>query len=99
MPAPVAAKKFHIPFSGGAATVVCFAKYHFDNKESVDILAGFIVKYNADGTTESLGSIDRSFMHASASVNNGVMEVELSPGVGVTITDSRCCIIPGDPFA
>ena len=95
---PTLSKTFNIPFSGGAATVVCLFKYtlKYDDPPFVykkDLCA----QYNADGTIEDIGgSADLSL---SASVNSGVMTVTLRYDIVYGITDCRCCLIPGDPFA
>ena len=91
-PIPIT-KVFKIPFLGGAATVVCPVKYSISGNESTYSL---IVQYNADGTTVDFGNGD---LGLSVSVNDGVMTVKLTAMVGYTITNCRCCLIPGDPFA
>ena len=95
---PKPKKTFNIPFSGGAATVVCLYKYtiKYDDTPSV-YKSNICAQYNADGTIENLGgSADLSL---SVSVNSGVMTVTLNYGITNPITDCRCCLIPGDPFA
>ena len=92
----IPSKTFNIPFSGGAATVVCLFKYTAAGDTSSvykDIIG---VQYNADGTTVTFGYGTTSF---SVSANNGVMTATLEIGPGSKITDCRCCLIPGDPFA
>lgn len=93
MPQIPITKVFNIPFLGGAATVVCPLKYRLAGNELTDSL---IVQYNADGTTVGFGGGD---LGLSVSVNDGVMTVTLTAMVGYTITNCRCCLIPGDPFA
>ena len=95
---PTLSKTFNIPFSGGAAIVVCLFKYtsKYDDTPFVyknDIIA----QYNADGTTENLGG--SANLSLSVSVNSGVMTVTLNYDLTFRITDCRCCLIPGDPFA
>ena len=54
-------------------------------------------QYNADGTIEDIvGSLSLSL---SVSVNSGVMTVTVRYDIMYPITDCRCCLIPGDPFA
>lgn len=90
---PVSSRTFNIPFSGGAATVVCLFKYNtFDGSDQNSTS----VQYNADGTTVAFGPGDTNL---SVSVNNGVMTVTFSLAPGYKIADARCCLIPGDPFA
>lgn len=90
-------KTFNIPFSGGAATVVCLFKYSLSDDPSSAYKGVNSVQYNADGTTVNFrGSADAAL---SVSVNNGVMTVALEYARMVQITDCRCCLIPGDPFA
>lgn len=90
----ISSKTFNIPFSGGAAIVVClFTGYAGTNK----INGSYSIQYNADGTTVAFDG--RGDLTLSVSVNNGVMTAILSIAPGSRITDSRCCIIPGDPFA
>lgn len=90
---PVPKKTFNIPFSGGAATVVCLFKY---TDTSSVYKSSVVVQYNADGTTVPFESEHASL---SVSVNNGVMTATLTLGLQYKITDCRCCLIPGDPFA
>ena len=91
---PIPKKTFNIPFSGGAATVVCL--YKATSVASV-VKNTISVQYNADGTTVTFYvSTDASL---SVSVNNGVMTVTLTVDPAIKITDCRCCLIPGDPFA
>lgn len=91
-------KTFNIPFSGGAATAVCLFKYTGKNGDTSSMYTSSTsVQYNADGTTVTFfGSAGASL---SASVNNGVMTVTLEYDTQIRITDCRCCLIPGDPFA
>lgn len=89
-------KTFNIPFSGGAATVVCLFKYTAKGDTSSVYNDLISVQYNADGTTVTFG-YGRTSLRVS--VNNGVMTVTLSLVPGSEITDCRCCLIPGDPFA
>lgn len=90
---PVRNKIFNIPFSGGAATVVC----RYKATSIASVLNGISsVQYNADGTTVTFESDSSSL---GVSVNNGVMTVSLTVDPVLTITDCRCCLIPGDPFA
>ena len=95
---PTLKKTFNIPFSGGAATVVCFFKYtsKYDDTPSVH-KSNVDAQYNADGTTETFWTSENVTLHVS--VNNGVMTVILEHSVMIRITDCRCCLIPGDPFA
>ena len=92
MPA-VSSKTFNIPFSGGAATVVCLFKYNSTDGPSRNSTS---VQYNADGTTVTFGDEPTSLR---VSVNNGVMTVTFTLAPGYKIIDCRCCLIPGDPFA
>lgn len=95
---PTPKKTFNIPFSGEAATVVCLIKYtsKYDDTPTV-YNSNISAQYNADGTIVTFfGSIDASL---SVSVNNGVMTVTLNYGITNPITDCRCCLIPGVPFA
>lgn len=92
MPA-VSSRTFNIPFSGGAATVVCLFKYNTPDGPGQNSTS---VQYNADGTTVTFGD---EYASLEASVNNGVMTVTLKLVPGYKITDCRCCLIPGDPFA
>ena len=87
-------KTFNIPFSGGAATVVCLFKHISAGDEYKSTISA---QYNADGTTVTFG--DESISLLSVSVNNGVMTVTLTLSPGTRFTDCRCCLIPGDPFA
>lgn len=97
MPVPVLSKTFNIPFSGGAATVVCLFKYIATGDPSSAYEGVNSVQYNADGTTVTFdGSGDATTI---VNVNNGVMTVALYYGKQIEITDCRCCLIPGDPFA
>ncbi len=89
----VSSRTFNIPFSGGAATVVCLFKYITTDGPGQNSTS---VQYNADGTTVAFGPEDTIL---SVSVNNGVMTVTFSLAPGAKITDCRCCLIPGDPFA
>lgn len=95
---PTLSKTFNIPFSGGAATAVCLFKYTSKYDDTPIVYKNNIcAQYNADGTIENLGgSADLSL---SVSVNNGVMTVTLEYDIVFRITDCRCCLIPGDPFA
>jgi hypothetical protein len=43
-----------------------------------------------------VGSLSLSL---SVSVNSGVMTVTVRYDIMYPITDCRCCLIPGDPFA
>lgn len=95
---PLPKKTFNIPFSGGAATVVCLLKYigKLDDA-SPEYTSSTSAQYNADGTTVTFfGSAGADL---SVSVNNGVMTVTLTHDTQIRITDCRCCLIPGDPFA
>ena len=92
MPA-VSSKTFNIPFSGGAATVVCLFEYNTADEPSRNSTS---VQYNADGTTVLFGS---EYASLEVSVNNGVMTVTFTLAPGYIIIDCRCCLIPGDPFA
>lgn len=91
-------KTFNIPFSGGAATVVCLLKYTDKNGDTSSMYTSSAsAQYNADGTTVTFfGSGGASL---SVSVNNGVMTVTLMLESGYRFNDCRCCLIPGDPFA
>lgn len=92
---PISEKTFNIPFSGGAATVVCLYIVHGGTASNTH--GSTSVQYNVDGTTVSFeGSGDPTL---SVSVNNDVMTVTLRLEPGIIITDARCCLIPGDPFA
>ena len=93
---PIPEKTFNIPFSGGAATVVCLFKYADKYDASSMYKSNIIVQYNADGTTVPFESENASL---SVSVNNGVMTVTFTLAIQYTTTDCRCCLIPGDPFA
>lgn len=95
---PLPKKTFNIPFSGGAATVVCLLKYQGELGDvSSDYTSSTSAQYNADGTTVTFwGSAGAAL---SVSVNNGVMTVTLTHDTHIRITDCRCCLIPGDPFA
>ena len=95
---PTLSKTFNIPFSGGAATAVCLFKYTSEYDDTPIVYENNIcAQCNADGTIENLGgSADLSL---SVSVNNGVMTVTLEYDIVFRITDCRCCLIPGDPFA
>lgn len=94
MPPMLPSKTFNMPFSGGAATIVCLAEYsNFDGEVSK---MGVITQYNSDGTTVDLTYGDMSL---SVSVSNGVMTATLTALSGYTLRDCRCCLIPGDPFA
>lgn len=96
MPAAVLRKTFNIPYSGGKATVMCLFKYSSSDNPS-------IVKYSVssvqchDGGGTGFGTADKATLMFS--VNNGVMTVTLNYTPGIEITDCRCCLIPGDPFA
>lgn len=94
MPQALPSKNFNMPFSGGAATVVCLAEYSAFGGTVSKI--GLITQYNSDGTTVDLTAGDLSL---SVSASNGVMMVVLSAMKGYTLIDGRCCLIPGDPFA
>ena len=89
-------KTFNIPFSGGAATVVCLFKYTSLNNTSSVQEESISVQYNADGTTVLFGT---EYASLEVSVNNGVMTVILRTDPVSIVTDCRCCLIPGDPFA
>lgn len=91
--ASISGKTFNIPFSGGAATAVCLFKYNSTDGEFKSTISA---QYNADGTTVPFWDGATS-LHVS--VNNGVMTVILRAGIGTKLTDCRCCLIPGDPFA
>ena len=94
---PVSGKTFNIPFSGGVATVVCLFKYTTATSTASEDKSTISAQYNADGTTVTFwGSSGASL---SVSVNNGVMTVILRTEPGSIVTDCRCCLIPGDPFA
>lgn len=93
MPPVMPSKVFNIPFLGGAATVVCLIKYSRSGRESTDSLS---VQYNADGTTLGFGGGDLTL---GVSVNDDVMTVKITGLRDYTITNCRCCLIPGDPFA
>lgn len=93
MPPILPTKTFNIPFSGGAATVVCLVKYTIHGDVGK---AGLITQYNSDGTTTDYTHSD---LDLSISVSNGVMTVTLIAAGGYILEDSRCCLIPGDPFA
>lgn len=85
---------FKIPFQGGSAIILALVNYTFTER-----LGRFTktIQYNEDGTTKEWdASTDISI---TLSVSNGVMTVNITPHVGYTLNDSRCCIIPGDPFA
>ena len=95
---PTLSKTFNIPFSGGAATVVCLYKYTLKSDDtSFMYKSNLITQYNADGTTENFGG--SANLSLSVSVNSGVMTVTLNYDLTFRITDCRCCLIPGDPFA
>ena len=95
---PTLSKTFNIPFSGGAATVVCLYKYTLKSDDtSFMYKSNLITQYNADGTTENIGGA--ADLSLSVSVNSGVMTVTLRYDLMFRITDCLCCLIPGDPFA
>lgn len=95
---PTLSKTFNIPFSGGAATVVCLYKYTIEYNDTPSVYKSNIcAQYNADGTIENLGG--SANLSLSVSVNSGVMTVTLNYDITFRITDCRCCLIPGDPFA
>lgn len=94
---PILSKTFNIPFSGEAATVVCIYKYTRRSDDTQSVHYGSTgVQYNADGTTVAFESDDAFF---SVSVNSGIMTVKLTLVPELLISDCRCCLIPGDPFA
>lgn len=96
MPA-LSSKTFNIPFSGGAATVVCLFKYNTKyNTTDGPSRNSTSVQYNADGTTVTFGD---ELTSLRVSVNNGVMTVTFTLAPEYKIIDCRCCLIPGDPFA
>lgn len=86
-------KTFKIPFSGGAAVILTVVKYTLEMREEIKILCA---KRSADGTTVLWES--SSEMNIGVTVSAGVMTVTLT-WWGVSVTDCRCCVIPGDPFA
>lgn len=86
-------KTFKIPFSGGAAVILTVVKYTLGMQEQI---MGLCTKRSADGTTVHWNSIDS--MSLGVTVSAGVMTVTLTWWTG-TVTDCRCCVIPGDPFA
>lgn len=92
---PISQKTFNIPFSGGAATVVCLYIVRGGTADSAN--GSTSVQYNVDGTTVTFEGREDSTL--SVSVNNDVMTVTLRLTPGIIITDCRCCLIPGDPFA
>lgn len=96
---PIPKKTFNIPFSGGAATVVCLLKYtgKSDDDTSSVYTSSTSAQYNADGTTVTFFGSAGAYL--SVSVNNGVMTVTLEYDIQIRITDCRCCLIPGVPFA
>lgn len=95
---PTLSKTFNIPFSGGAATAVCLFKYTLKYEDTPFVYKNSLcTQYNADGTIEELGGSEN--ISLSISVNSGVMTVTLRYDIMNPITDCRCCLIPGDPFA
>lgn len=95
---PTLSKTFNIPFSGGAATVVCLFKYTNKYETTPSVYKGSIcAQYNADGTIEDI--VWSLSLSLSVSVNSGVMTVTVRYDIMSPITDCRCCLIPGDPFA
>lgn len=96
MPAAVLKKTFNIPYSGGAATIICLFKYSSSANPST-------VKYSVSSTQcrdgGGIGFIAADKATLMFSVNNGVMTVTLNYATGIEITDCQCCLIPGDPFA
>ena len=96
MPPKPTSKIFNMPFSGGAVTAVTLIKYKYSGETKERYTSG-VTQYSADGMT-----VDFSLMgdlSQSISVSGGTMTVTLTAMVGYTIIDSRCCLIPGDPFA
>lgn len=94
MPPMLPSKTFNMPFSGGAATIVCLVEY--SNPDGEVSKGGVITQYISDGTTVDLTYGDMSL---SVSVSNGVMTATLTAISGYNLRDCRCCLIPGDPFA
>lgn len=94
MPPSIKNKTFKIPFSGGKAVIVIAVKYTLDMVyEQITVLC---TEMSANGTTVRWDS--NNDMNMGVTVSDGVMTVTLT-WVGVTVTDCRCCVIPGDPFA
>lgn len=93
MPAVLPGKRFEIPFSGGMAIVIAIVDYTYsDTQQTIAV----VNKIDADGIPIELAPGD---IYMNISVNAGVMTVTLSALKGYTISDGRCCVIPGDPFA
>lgn len=93
MPAALPGKRFEIPFSGGMAIVIVIVDYTYND---IQRTTAVVRKIDADGIPIELTSGDLS---VNISVNAGIMTVTLAAMKGYTINDSRCCVIPGDPFA
>lgn len=74
MPLVKPSKIFNIPFLGGAATVVCAAKFTSGGTAG-EHTSSYIIQYNADGTTVNFGGGDLTLFISS--VNDGFMTVEL----------------------
>lgn len=94
MPSIQTGKTFKIPFQGGAATIVVLVQC---TRNGSNVTTSKVTQYNEDGTTnpwDALGDIT-----LSVSLADGVMTVNIgSVTPNYTINDSRCCIIPGNPF-
>lgn len=90
-------KTFKIPFSGGAAMVVVVAKWSLlgEEEKQKKLLAAQI---NADGTTVGWRQ-DSEGVNLTISISASAMTVTLNILPGYSVTDCKCCVIPGDPFA
>lgn len=93
MPSAPVTKVFNIPFSGGAAMVVCVAKATVYEETAVYAL---VTEIRADGTINDLTAGD---LQLSISVSGSIITVSLTAIKPYIITDCRCSLIPGDPFA
>lgn len=96
MPPKPVSKIFNIPFSGGAATVVTLIKYRYPGETEERHISG-VTQYSTDGMTVDFSLMGDLSQEISAS--GGTMTVTLTAMTGYTLTDCRCCLIPGDPFA
>lgn len=98
MPPVQKATTFKIPFQGGSAIILALVNYTYASgtEQRLGKIAE-VVQYNEDGTTKEWYS--SAELTIIPSVSNGVMTVNITPSIGYTINDGRCCIIPGDPFA
>ena len=77
--------------------VATIIKYVISGDAQV-VYSSFVTQYSDDGVT--VGFSSQYGMHHVISVNDGVMTVIVKvTEPGITVTDGRCCLIPGDPFA